>query len=184
MEGGDQSCPGERQINISDIPETEPAQLLNVRTHIESALQNRSDLNQARLEIEKGEIEIVRTRNGLLPQLDLFLRLGGFLYTDSFSSSNDVDGTTTTLSAGLDFELPYKNREARALHDRSRLSLEQSRLALINMAQLIQVDVRSAYVDVNRMEEQINATRATRKALLSLYLLDGSLLSRKGIQIQ
>lgn len=217
----------ERKIEILDVPEIQPIQLETIHTYIRSAMKNRPDLNQSRLEIKKGNLEIVRTKNGLLPKLDLFIRLGGSHYSNSFSG-RDMDGDAITLTSGIDFEFPYKNRQAKALHDRAQFSLEQSRLALNNLEQLVQVDVRSAYVDVKRNEEQINATRATRiarektlnieqekfrvgkstafivaqaqrdlvagriaeieavieyrKALMSLYRLDGSLLNRRGIE--
>lgn len=156
----------EREVNIIDVPEMKPIQLGLIEPYVQSALHNRPDLNQARLDIKRGDIEIVRTKNGLLPKLDLFLQIAGSRYTDSFSNSNsaDVDGDVTAIAAGLNLEIPYGNREAKARQDRAQFSLEQSRLALQNMEQLVQVDVRSAYVDVKRMEEQINATRATRNA--------------------
>lgn len=154
----------EKDVLIEEVPEMTPVKLENTEFYVESALKNRSDLNQARLAIDKGQIDIVRTKNGLLPKLDLFFHIDGSHYTHSFAAEEDVDGDTTTLTAGLNFELPYKNRQAKSRYKHAQYSLEQSRLAVKNMEQLIQVDVRSAYVEVKRMEEQINATRATHNA--------------------
>jgi outer membrane protein TolC len=63
---------------------------------------------------------------------------------------------------GLNFEMPLGNRSARASYERSQLSLEQARAALRNMEQLVQVDVRSACVDVESVAGQVKATAATR----------------------
>jgi outer membrane protein TolC len=129
---------------------------------VQLALQERPDLAQARLQLERGELDLVRTRNGLLPKLDLFVRLGGSRYADSFSAADDEDGHDASYAVGLNFEMPLGNRSARASYERSQLSLEQARAALRNMEQLVQVDVRSACVDVESVAGQVKATAATR----------------------
>ncbi len=154
----------ERKIDILEAPETSPVLLSPVSEHVSFAMENRPDLNQARLEIRKGEIEVVRTKNGLLPRLDFFLTVGTYRYVESFSRRDDNRGDATSVTAGLDFELPYRNRDAVARHEQARLSAEESRLALRNLQQLAQMEVRSAYVDVQRLEELIKASRATRLA--------------------
>jgi outer membrane protein TolC len=61
------------------------------------------------------------------------------------------------------FEYPFWNREAKASHQRAQLSREQSEKALENLSQLVEVDVRTAYIEVNRSKQQIAASTATRK---------------------
>jgi len=52
-------------------------QLDDVNQHVKVALRMRPDLNQTRLQIKRGDLEVVRTKNGLLPRLDTFnLRQG------------------------------------------------------------------------------------------------------------
>lgn len=152
-----------REVNLNDAPELSPIQLDGVKTYVQTALDQRADLLQARLQIRQGDLETVRTRNGLLPRLDLFVRLGGSRYASSFSGRNDEDGDDTSYGAGVNFEVPLGNRDARARHERALLSMEQAEASLRNMEQLVQVDVRSAYVDVERAEERVKATRATRE---------------------
>jgi hypothetical protein len=42
---------------------------------------------------EGARLEIVKTKNGLLPVIDLFIRMGKTGYADSFRGSvNDLDG--------------------------------------------------------------------------------------------
>ncbi|MBW1744132.1 MAG: TolC family protein, partial [Deltaproteobacteria bacterium] len=115
----------------------------------------------------------------------------------------------------------------KSLHQQALLVRKQREKALQNLSQLAEVDVRNAYIEVNRAKQQIAASTATRmfneetlrgeteklrvgkstsflvaqaqrdllisriaevealanyiKALINLYLQDGSLLDRRGI---
>jgi len=119
----------------------------------------------ARLLVKRGDLELVKTRNGLLPRLDLFVTLGKTGYADSFGRSVEAtdEGRNYDVFAGVQFLYPPVNREARAQHSRAVLSRQQSLEAVRNLAQLVEEDVRSAYIEVNRAREQIPATAATRQ---------------------
>jgi outer membrane protein TolC len=143
------------------LPEIE---LDDVERHVQVALKMRPDLNQARLQIRQGDLEVVKTKNGLLPRLDAFINFGKSGYADSFSRSlRNLDEDSYDVNFGLTFEYPMANRSARADYTRAVLSREQMKKALDNLIQLVQVDVRSAYIEVTRTREQITATAATRK---------------------
>ena len=152
-----------RQIDLEDKPEVPVVRLKSVEKHVETALECRADILQARLQISRGDLEVTRTRNGLLPELDFFAALGGSRYANSFSDGNDEDGDGVSYTVGLQFEWPLFNRDAGARYERASLSMKQARAALRNMEQLVQVDVRSAYVDVERAGERVKATAATRE---------------------
>jgi outer membrane protein len=144
-----------------ELPE---APLDPVEQHVQVALRLRPDLNQARLLIQRDELEVVRTRNGLLPQLDAFITYGKSGYARTFVDAvGDLDGRSYDVEGGLVLALPLGNRAARARHTRAVISKQQSIKALENLVQLAQVDVRSAYVIVTSTREQITATAATRK---------------------
>lgn len=151
------------RLNLLDSPELGFIKLDSVEGYVRVALQKRADIKQARLQLEQGNLEVISTRNGLLPKLDLFVRLGGSRYANSFSDKGDEDSDDISYSAGLQFEIPIGNRNAKARHHQQMLSAEQTKLALRNMEQLIQIDVRSAYVDVNRSGERIKAATKTRE---------------------
>ena len=139
-------------------------QLDDVAKHVQVALRMRPDLNQARLQIQRGDLEVVRTKNGLLPKMDTFISFGKTGYADTFyKATNDIGGDSYDLTWGLTFEGAPMNRMARAQYARAVASREQSHKALDNLSQLVQVDVRSAYIEVTRAQEQISATTATRK---------------------
>lgn len=156
----------QRSIIIRDRPAVPEVKLDDVESHVAVAMRMRPDLNQARLGVQRGDLEVVKTKNGLLPKMDFFITLGKTGYADSFGGSvSDIGGKSYDISAGLILEYPLRNRDAEARHRRALLSAEQAEEALENLAQLVQVDVRSAYIEVNRAREQITATAATRRLL-------------------
>jgi outer membrane protein TolC len=108
-------------------------------------------------------LEVVKTKNGLLPKLDAFINFGKTGYADTFDRSmNNLDEDSYDVTFGLTFEYPVSNQAARARYARAILSRDQMLKALENLVQLVQVDVRSAYIEVTRTREQITATAATR----------------------
>ncbi len=153
-----------RELILEDDPAVPEIDLDDVSAHVDLALRMRPDLNQARLAARMEELELVKTRNGLLPRMDLFISLGKTGYSDSFGDSvRELSGDHYDALAGLSFEFPVGNRDRRARHERANLSLAQAREALDNLAQLVALDVRSAYIELDTAQQQIRATTATRK---------------------
>jgi outer membrane protein TolC len=147
---------------------TEPAapdiRLGPVSAHVALAFNMRAELNEARLRVQRNDLELVRTRNGLLPKLDFFIALGLTGYARSFGDSmTEMDGDHYAVSGGLRLEFPVGNRAAGARHQRAQLTREQSAEALRNLTDLVQVEVESAYIDVERTRAQITATATTRQ---------------------
>jgi outer membrane protein TolC len=149
------------QLKLTDTPEGEGMAVDEVENHVAVALTKRPDLNQARLQVRRQDLEVVQTRNGLLPKLDLFVSLGGSRFTDSFAGQEEQLNKQHAYTGGLTLELPLGNRAAKARHAAAGWSLDQARAALANMEQLVQVDVRSAHVDVDQLLVQIKAAAAT-----------------------
>ena len=135
----------------------------DISIHEKLGLKYRSDLQQARFELERGSLNVKQTRNGLLPKLDLFITLGRTTYAQSYREAvSELQSPYYDASAGLSVSLPVRNREARAEAARARWSEQQLRLSLENMERLIQRDVRSAHIEVLRARQQIEATGITR----------------------
>jgi outer membrane protein len=154
----------DREVILREQPVVPDVILDEVESHVEVALSFRPDLNQARLGVQRGDLEIVKTKNGLLPVMDLFITLGKTGYADSFGRSvSDLDEDNYDISGGITLAYPLFNRDARARHRRAMLSRSQSTEAVENLAQLVEVDVRTAYIEVRRTEEQVAATAAARK---------------------
>jgi len=142
-----------------------PTDTLDALTvHEQIALKYRPDLQQARLALKKGELEIVKTKNGLLPKLDVFITLGTTAYSQTFRDAlPDVNSPYYSIRGGINFSQPVPNRQASAQLARARFSHEQQKIAVENMEKLVHRDVRSAYTEVQRARQQIEATRVTRE---------------------
>ena len=154
-----------RKITLLVQPTLPKIELDDVEAHVKLALSMRPDLNQARLSFQIDELEIVKTKNGILPIMDFFITLGKTGYADSFGSAvSNITEDYYDLSAAIRFEYPFRNRDAKARYGRSLLQRDQASQAIENLAQLVELDVRTAYVDVNREKAQITATRATRQS--------------------
>jgi len=154
----------QRELALQDQAVVPEAPLDSVEDHVRLALKLRPDINQAELSLERGELEIVKTRNGVLPKMDFFVTLGSTGYAHSFVDSvrrEEGDGYDTTVGLRLDY--PPVNRAARAAHRRALLSRQQADEALTNLCQLAQVDVRSAHIEALRTREQVAATAVTRR---------------------
>ncbi len=157
----------DRKIILKSEPTTPAIELSPVETYVLRGWQMRPELNQARLQIDRDELEIVRTRNGLLPQLDFFITLGKTGYSDSFDASaqnifkkNDYD-----IAAGITFEYPPMNRSAQAKNQQATLSRQQAQEALGNLEQLVEVDIRGAYLQITSVQQQVVAAKASRELL-------------------
>jgi len=153
----------EREVRLRQEPRLPEATLDPVKTHVDIALRLRPELNQAKLGVQSNDLEIVKTKNGLLPRMDFFISLGKTGYADSFGSSvSNITDDYYDVSAGVAFLYPFRNRDARARHDRSVLRRDQGLEAVANLEQLVEVEVRAAYIDVTSAREQILASRASR----------------------
>lgn len=214
---------------LTDAPFIPVDSLASVDDHEALGMKYRADLLQARFSLQKGEIDIVRTRNGLLPKLDFFVTLGRTTYAYEMRDAKpDIGSEFGEVNGGFSFGMPVSQGDARARFVRAKRSRDQMELAVKNMERMVQRDVRSAYVEVLRARQQINATRVTRElqeqkldaelekfrvgkstnylvlqaqrdytasrrdearsmvtylnSLTELYLMEGTLLERRGIQ--
>ncbi len=214
---------------LTDAPFIPVDSLASVDDHEALGMKYRADLIQSRLSLQKGEIDVVRTRNGLLPRLDFFITLGRTTYAFEMRDAKpDIGSQFGEVNGGFTFGMPVSRGDARARYTRAKRSREHMELAVQKMERTVQRDVRSAYVEVLRARQQINATRITRElqeqkldaelekfrvgkstnylvlqaqrdytasrrdearsmvtylnSLTNLYLMEGTLLERRGIQ--
>jgi len=153
-----------RDVVILTPPAPPKETLEDVASHVQVAMRMRPDLNQARTLVQRDDLEIVRTKNGLLPRMDLFATLGKTGYSKSFDGSYaSLHERGYDLLVGVSMEYPVLNRSARAVNQRAHLSRQQAAESVGNVAQLVEVDVRSAYIAVERDKELVAATAVTRK---------------------
>jgi outer membrane protein len=151
------------EVNLQYQTSLPEIALDDVEQHVQVALKMRPDLNETRLQIKRGELEVVKTKNGLLPKLDAFITYGKSGYANSFGKAlSNMDETSYDAAFGLTFQYPVSNQAAQARHTRAVLNKQQMLKAMDNLIQLIQVDIRTAYIEVTSAREQITATSATR----------------------
>ncbi|MEJ2037758.1 MAG: TolC family protein, partial [Desulfosarcinaceae bacterium] len=156
--------PWDRQVVLVHPPEVPDVDLGKAGPHVEKGLRLRPEVRQAELEIRHEELEVVRTKNGLLPRLDLFISLGKSGYAASFGDSvSDLDGDSYDSQVGLSLAYPLANRAAKARYARARFTRKRAEKALGNLKQLVTLDIRIAFLEVNRTRQQIGASSATRK---------------------
>jgi outer membrane protein len=132
-------------VRLLDAPVPPTGPLDGQDAHVSIGLRQRPDLAQARLSLERGELEVVRTRAGLLPRLDLFIRLGGTGYSASFGGAVAGMADDPYAGAGLSFELPLGNRAAGARAERATLNRAQAAEALGALERSIEADIRNAW---------------------------------------
>jgi len=153
----------DREINVQSEPAMDAEPIDNVFERIELAVQQRPDLNEARLRLEQRRLETIVTRNGVLPRLDLFITLGKTGFADAFSQAyRNIDGPTFDFTAGVDFSFPIGNRAAEARDLQARTSRRQAAKSVSNLQQLVRLDVHTAATEVERARQQIEASAATR----------------------
>jgi outer membrane protein len=154
----------QREIDLIHQPTLPDIKLDDVELHVAVSMRMRPILNEARLKIVRGDLELVRTQNGLLPLMDLFITLGKSGYANSFGESiRNINEDSYDALGGIRFQYPVFNRDANARHRKALLSREQAEKALKNLSQLVEVDVRTVYIEVTRTKQQIAASSVTRK---------------------
>jgi outer membrane protein TolC len=152
-----------RVVPVSSVGES-AYEAESVEEHLTMAQQLRAELKEAELRISRGDLEVVQTRNALLPKLDFFLKFGKSGYAESFSNaSSNIDGDSYDAALGLNFEMPVTDRAARSAQNRAQMSLEQARISLKNLLHIVQLDVRVAFSELQLAQQKIKTVSVTRK---------------------
>lgn len=147
------------RFDILDEPTTA---LVSLQPQISAKLAHlwRPELAQARLDLANADLEIVRTKNGLLPRLDAFAsysrRAIGGSASDSFQIANETEAEG--YQVGLAFDMALLNRAERARHRRAMFRQAQAEEAIRNLEELLEMEVRTALIEVQRQWERIGAT--------------------------
>lgn len=151
----------------SDRPVDEPI-AFNVAEQIDTALRQRPEMAQARLGIEKADINVNVARNDLLPKADMTVNVqsnggvdNGFdqAFNGAVSETRYMD-----YSAGLRFEMPIGNRAADAALRRRQLERRQALTQMLQTAQGVILDVKVAIRDLLTSYQEIRARREARIA--------------------
>lgn len=139
--------------------------VINQNEQIRQALDNRTDLIQAKLALENQQITLVFDKNQALPRLDLeaSLRING-IDTKFTTSFGEFDPRTRyRWDVGLVFRYPLANQQAKSRVEQSRLAVQQQMLRIQNLEENVITEVRAAVRDVITNAQRVQASRVARR---------------------
>jgi outer membrane protein TolC len=151
---------------------------------VRSALERRTDLKSARMQLENTDLNLKYYRNQLLPQVDLQGSLfgagvgGDELIREPGFPPGPIIGTATknfgevvgdsftfdypTWAIGVSVSYPLGTSAASASLTRAKLQYQQGLLQIASLETQITTQVRTAARQVNTNIKRIDATRASR----------------------
>lgn len=150
-------------VTPADTPVTvlEP---LSLQEAIDTAIERRPEIVQAKKNVESGELNKEFARNQLLPTLSLQGTIGlsglGKDYGDSFT--RNFGGDFYNYGAGLVLSYPLGNRSALSTYNKRQLEAKNAEAALASVRQQIIVGVREAVRRVQTDFKRIETTRSAR----------------------
>jgi outer membrane protein TolC len=158
----DHSMMEEFAILPVDEPEMEE-KTFDTKTAVQTAIEKRPDVRQAKVTIMTNEINYRVAKNQLLPGLDFTGSVGLNGLGGSFPSDMDQLGSTDfySWSAGLLLTYPLGNRSSRASFAKSHAVLEQSGFSLKSLEQGVILEVKEA---VRRVQTDFRRIESNRKA--------------------
>jgi outer membrane protein TolC len=151
-------------INPTDRPTTEPV-YVSTAAAIETALRQRTELQEQRYNIEKTNIIVQVAKNDLLPKLDLTLSAqsnGLDRRFDQAFESTVSPGQYINFTAGFRLEFAIGNREKEAEWKRRRLERSQAMTQFLRIAQTVVQDVKVQLRDMLSSQIEIQAREAAR----------------------
>jgi len=149
---------------------------------IAHAIENRPELEQARINLESNKMNLIGTRNALLPSLQAFVDLtsNGLTGSPNLLSNGKanpdpfvVGGYTNLVgqlfrrnfpsySAGFSLNIPFRNRAAQADYVTDQLTARQGELQLQKALSQVRVDVKNAVIGLQQARARYETAVATR----------------------
>jgi outer membrane protein TolC len=169
------------RVSIEELPEEKQP----VEDLVQTAFQNRPELEQAVLALQKDSITLRGARKALLPTLDAY----GFYNSSALGGAQNPDyknilggGTTTPVpptgygtalqdlfnnsapdkGVGFNLSIPIRNRTAQADQARSLIEYRQAELHLEQLYTQIHMQVANAQIALANDRELVKASLAAR----------------------
>ena len=137
----------------------------------DTALKNRLELGQQQIRIDSAAIALDVAENNLLPQLNLVGQAGFQAVDERWAGAieDSYDFHQPSASIGLEFEIPFGNRLARAVLRRAQLQRRQAIEQYMGLIKQIEQDVSVSLREVDTTwEEIVTRRRAVFQAADSL----------------
>jgi outer membrane protein len=157
---------------------------------VPAALQNRPELEQARLNIDSKKIGLVGIRNELKPTLQAFAELTNNGLTGQVTALGIQEGGVPyfggdysnllaqvfrrnfpNYSAGFSLNIPLRNRAAQSDYVTSVIDIRQSELDLQKQVNQVRLDVQNAVVGLQQARARLDAAAQAR--ILSQATFEG-----------
>jgi outer membrane protein TolC len=161
--------PGEAELRKTvritpvDVPITY-LETLSLEEAIDTAIEQRPEIVQAKKHIESSELNKQFARNQLLPTLSVQGAMGltglGSDYNSSFS--RNFSGDFYNYGAGLLFSYPLGNRAAISTYSKRQLEAKNAEIALARVRHQIILGIREAVRRVQTDFKRIETTRSAR----------------------
>jgi outer membrane protein TolC len=149
------------------MPSDQPVTVLSpisLQEAIDTAIEQRPEIVQAKKNVETSEINSKFARNQLLPTLSFQGTMGlaglGKDYPDSFN--RNFSGEYYNYGAGLVLSYPLGNRSAISTYNKRQLEAKNAEVSLASVRQQIIVGVREAVRRVQTDFKRIETTRSAR----------------------
>ena len=168
-------------VPTDHIGTTVQPDLTPVQQMIETALKNRTELQESALDLQNRELSRKSARNALLPTLNAYGLYAGSGLAGQLSPNNSVPGTTTDLPTawtgavesafnntapeyqmGLSLNMPLRNRVAKADQYRTELEYRQAQVYAEELRKRIRIEVRNAHYALEQGASRIDAARKAR----------------------
>jgi outer membrane protein TolC len=151
-------------INPTDRPTAEPI-VVSTADAIETALHQRTELQEARLQVERANIVVRVAKNELLPKLDLTFGIQNNTLESGFDrafNSSFHSGEFLEFNAGIRLEFPIGNRGPEALLEQRKRERNQALTQIVRIAQTVVQDVKQQLRDMLSSYVEIQAREAAR----------------------
>ncbi len=146
-----------------------PAPVVNLQDSWSKGLNQRPELLQSKLDVEKQGVQLKYDRNQLLPELDAFATYGyaGFgtaghnEFSDSLGDIRNTDHPFYTYGGKISF--PLSNTRTRNNYKADKATRQQLVLTLKQLEQNIMIQIDNDIGTVRASFDQVQATRAARE---------------------
>jgi outer membrane protein len=141
---------------------------------VADAVKNRVEIQQANINLESNNIDLIGIKNSLKPTLQVFAELTN----NGLSGLGDVLGFSggygtllgeifrrnyPNYSAGLSLNIPLRNRAAQSDYTTSLLNIRQNELSRQKELNQVRVDVQNAVIGVQQARVRYDAAVEARK---------------------
>lgn len=153
-------------LTPADRPVAEPI-YYSTADCIETALRQRPELQEARLQVERADIVVRVSRNDLLPKINLVAGLQTNGLDDGYDRafhSTISPGEYIDYSAGITLEFPIGNRAAESALFRRQQERRQAITQMMNIAQTVVFDTKQQLRDVLASFDEIQIYEQVRLA--------------------